>query len=55
MHELSQKIVIQTVKFVSIDSMLTLNVAHQTTEGRAQADLEETRNEKVGDQYSKIV
>ena len=40
---------IDTVKIVSFDHLLTLNVAHQTTEGglfEAQADLKETRKRK---------
>ena len=48
-HNARACVQIDTVKIVSFDHLLTLNVAHQTTEGglfEAQADLKETRKRK---------
>ena len=48
---------IRTVNIVSIDYVLTLNVAHQTTEAcfEAQAEEIETRKRRVRDQYTRIL
>ena len=48
---------IHTVNIVSVDRMLTLNVAHQTTEAcfEAQAEEIETRKRRGRDQYTRVL
>ena len=48
---------IRTVNIVSIDHVLTLNVAHQTTEVcfEAQAEEIETRKRRGRDQYTRVL